>query len=92
MTAPAIILGEGRTATPVSLPDGSPAGYLVVHPAADGRPCLDERGHFIPTNPESPVRWNVENDDPLTLTLTPSLACRACGDHGFITGGKWVAA
>lgn len=26
------------------------------------------------------------------LTLSPSLLCKTCGDHGFIRGGKWVAA
>lgn len=26
------------------------------------------------------------------LTLEPSLACRACGHHGFIRDGKWVPA
>jgi hypothetical protein len=32
--------------------------------------------------------WELVSDDP--VTLSPSLHCRACGDHGFITGGKWV--
>lgn len=34
--------------------------------------------------------WEVENDEP--LTLSPSIECRACGDHGFIKNGKWVRA
>ena len=34
--------------------------------------------------------WKVEQDDP--LTLSPSILCRACGDHGFIRDGKWVRA
>lgn len=33
--------------------------------------------------------WTVESWEP--LTLTPSLRCH-CGDHGFITNGKWVRA
>jgi len=32
--------------------------------------------------------WTVESLDP--LTLSPSLLCRACGDHGFIRAGRWV--
>ena len=32
--------------------------------------------------------WNVVQRDP--LTLSPSLLCRACGDHGHIVNGKWV--
>lgn len=34
--------------------------------------------------------WQVESWDP--LTLSPSLLCGACGHHGFIRGGRWVAA
>ena len=34
--------------------------------------------------------WKVENDDP--LTLSPSILCRACGDHGRIRSGKWEPA
>lgn len=33
--------------------------------------------------------WTVHSWEP--LTLTPSLLCH-CGDHGFITNGKWVRA
>jgi hypothetical protein len=35
-------------------------------------------------------QWQVQSWDP--LTLSPSLACRACGDHGFIREGRWVRA
>jgi hypothetical protein len=34
--------------------------------------------------------WNVIQREP--LTLTPSIACRACCNHGHITNGKWVPA
>jgi hypothetical protein len=34
--------------------------------------------------------WDLMQRDP--LTIAPSLACRACGDHGFIRDGKWVRA
>lgn len=34
--------------------------------------------------------WEVEQDNP--LTLSPSLLCRACGDHGFIRNGRWERA
>lgn len=33
-------------------------------------------------------RWEVRSGEP--LTLFPSLLCRSCGLHGFITGGVWV--
>ena len=34
-----------------------------------------------------PVSWEVEQEEP--LTLSPSLACRMCGHHGFIRNGRW---
>lgn len=34
--------------------------------------------------------WQVASLDP--LTLSPSLLCRGCGNHGFIKNGKWVPA
>jgi hypothetical protein len=34
--------------------------------------------------------WKVIKDDP--LTLEPSIKCRACGNHGYITNGRWVPA
>lgn len=34
--------------------------------------------------------WKIESADP--LTLSPSILCRACGDHGFIRNGKWERA
>jgi hypothetical protein len=34
--------------------------------------------------------WDVVSLDP--PTFTPSLLCNSCGDHGFITDGRWVPA
>lgn len=34
--------------------------------------------------------WTIEQEDP--LTLSPSILCRACGNHGFIRDGKWIPA
>lgn len=33
--------------------------------------------------------WSVDKWEP--LTLSPSLLCKLCGDHGFIREGKWVS-
>lgn len=41
-------------------------------------------------HPTPPPTWKVEQWEP--LTLSPSLLCRSCGDHGFIREGKWVRA
>lgn len=34
--------------------------------------------------------WTVERAEP--LTLSPSLDCSACGEHGFIRDDQWVPA
>lgn len=34
--------------------------------------------------------WKVESEEP--FTISPSVLCRACGDHGFVRNGKWVRA
>lgn len=34
--------------------------------------------------------WTVESWDP--LTLSPSLLCTICKDHGFVREGRWVPA
>lgn len=72
-------------------------GLYIYHPA----PGKTESGHcagFVQfdtpeiarvfTNPRS--RWQVESWDP--LTISPSVQCGTCGDHGFIRGGKWERA
>jgi hypothetical protein len=33
---------------------------------------------------------NLVSQDP--ITISPSLLCLSCGDHGFIRDGKWVPA
>lgn len=35
-------------------------------------------------------RWTVQSWDP--LTLSPSVLCRRCGDHGWVRDGRWVPA
>ena len=40
--------------------------------------------------PREQGRWQVQSWDP--MTLTPSILCRGCGDHGFIRNGKWERA
>jgi hypothetical protein len=34
--------------------------------------------------------WSVDSIDP--ITVRPSILCRRCNTHGFITNGQWVAA
>ena len=77
------------------LSDVDRLGAVVRHKTPDGGDCMS--GIYFDT-PETkrviaeafPDRstWTVESWDP--LTISPSLLCRACGDHGFIREGKWV--
>lgn len=78
-----------------NMPDVPRAGLLVEHPmaSAPGEMCksaihfdLPETRHLVSDR----ARWQVESWEP--LTLSPSLLCRRCGDHGFIRGGVWVPA
>lgn len=45
---------------------------------------------FTGRYPGSPVSWEVESEEP--LTLSPSLACAQCGHHGWVREGVWVPA
>jgi hypothetical protein len=98
----ALDLGHGHTLTWVdmSASGSDPAvpeyGAVVHHPGADGSTCTDRFIVFAP-HPEASTQyppefptWNMESREP--LTLSPSLLCRVCGDHGFIRDGHWVPA
>lgn len=73
------------------IPDVKYFGATVRHLTPEGKVCIGgitfdgevqrrlNRGPF----------WTLVSLDP--LTVTPSLLCRLCGDHGFITNGQWVA-
>lgn len=75
------------------VPDVEKWGASVPHQKADGSMCAG----FVTfdgevqrqVHPGAP-KWTVESWEP--LTLSPSLLCRACGDHGFVRGGRWVRA
>lgn len=61
-------------------PAGKPCNGFI---AFEGRSWARSFSHEITT-------WNVVQDEP--LTLTPSVLCRGCGDHGSVQNGKWVRA
>ena len=72
------------------VPDCEKFGAAVPHRKTDGELCegfvtlngdVQQRVH-----PKVP-KWTVGSWEP--LTLSPSLLCRACGDHGFVRDGKW---
>lgn len=68
-------------------------GAIVEHLTPEGRPCGSGITFAGPIQSEVGAggpTWTVEAWEP--LTLSPSLLCRACKDHGFIRGGRWVPA
>lgn len=78
------------------LADHLPARFtaLIFHTAPDGSPCssaatLDTEIARLAGFADRSL-WQVESMEP--LTLSPSLLCGRCGDHGFIRGGTWVPA
>jgi hypothetical protein len=47
-----------------------------------------KHGAYIPL--VGPNAWTMVQREP--LTITPSIHVTDCGDHGFITNGRWVKA
>lgn len=75
-----------------NLPDIARIGATVGHLRPDNaQPCA---GFIHVDSPQArylfPGRqfWTVESWEP--LTLSPSLLCGLCGDHGYIRDGRWV--
>ena len=77
------------------LPDIEKCGAIVEHNRADGKEGKCWSGIFFDVEGvrrvfgDKPI-WQVNSWEP--LTLSPSIVCRECNDHGFIREGKWVRA
>lgn len=83
-------IGHGVLMERVITEDGRWVGIFEEHAGNGGR-CLGAAMFDVEDNPfSSGPKWRVESWDP--LTLSPSLLCRICGNHGFIREGKWVPA
>ena len=71
------------------IPDNPRCGADIEHPNKNN-PSEICRG-YIGLDPNvtasAEALWQVESWDP--LTLSPSLLCTVCGDHGHIKSGKW---
>jgi hypothetical protein len=80
----AITLAPGRVATPRYV-DGELLGFAITHPCKS--PEHTNVGAWIPTHGIGDHSWKLVCLEP--LTISPSLACRVCGDHGFVRDGKY---
>lgn len=79
-----------RYGTP--LPRIEKAGATIYHPnlKMPGTECISGIHFDVPEMRAAfgeRAVWQVQSWDP--LTISPSLLCTVCGDHGFIRGGKW---
>lgn len=68
-------------------------GLMESHPGRDGEECSGYVTFDLPAareaDPGAPF-WTVESSDP--LTISPSVLCRRCGNHGWIRDARWVSA
>ena len=91
----ALDFGNGCGLTWVNDGQGNVIGAIEGHFTPEGKRCegmvffdvpeLTEEWRRSPTQP-----WKVESWAP--LTISPSVLCKICGNHGFIKGGLWVPA
>lgn len=91
--ADAISIGEGHAITFVEY-RGDTAGIDEYHRKPDGIWCAGwvcfKGSAWQKAFGDSIESWDVIKREP--LTLQPSIRCKACGSHGYITEGKWVPA
>lgn len=78
------------------LPDVPKAALVVKHPdlKQPGEWCESAITFDLPELKVAQLGgghvWQVGSFEP--LTVSPSLLCTRCGDHGFIREGRWVPA
>lgn len=88
-------IGEGHSLQFLSYQGSPRVAVNIFHMNSKGEPCAGfapfaNRAWANSFEPGAIATWDVQNDDP--LTITPSILCRACGDHGYVTNGRWVKA
>lgn len=89
MSAEGLDLGHGVRIEWSSWADHDKVGFHETHDRPDGTGrCIGGRVLFdLPgvreAFPDHPL-WTVESWEP--LTLSPSLLCRSCGNHGWVRG------
>lgn len=84
---PAYALGHGHTFDAVFNSQGALLGWWHLHPDARDLAAPACLVFCAVRCKGDEVHYEVINAEP--LTLTPSLLCRRCGDHGRVTNGRW---
>lgn len=90
-----IYIGSNHNLHLIVAAEGGPViGYAIDHKTLEGAECsgtlaIEGAGGFDATMP----RWTlVEGVPTYPLTLSPSVLCPRCGDHGWVRDGKWIPA
>lgn len=94
MDAETVDLGDGHTLTFAQY-EGEVSGCSIAHKRPDGSDCdgwiaFAGRAWARSFGAGQIATWTVESENP--LTLSPSVLCRVCGDHGFVRAGRWEKA
>ena len=87
-------LGDGFSFAWMTAANDEVVGLYEHHPVGpDGKYCGGYIAWKQPVNePNTAVRHELVAGGPgdeSSLTIAPSLLCRACGNHGFIRDGRW---
>lgn len=95
MDSNVVDLGDDHTLVFSEYQGEANVGATIAHKKPDGTECggwiaIEGRSWAKSFDPGSIATWTITQESP--LTLTPSILCRACGDHGFVTNGRWVRA
>jgi hypothetical protein len=89
-----IDIGEDHKIEYKSFEDDPQTGINVHHKTPEGKDCVGwvpfKGGAWDKAFEGEIVSWDIQSKDP--LTLSPSILCKRCGDHGFIRNNKWVKA
>ena len=75
-------LGHGVAVARLPL-DGKLRGLAIFHHCQDG-----DHQSYLPLGTSK--GWTLVSERP--LTVSPSVLCPLCGNHGFIRKGIWVPA
>jgi hypothetical protein len=68
---------------------GAPVGVQINHTKPGGELCATYAGWVPGANQRDPnePQWQLISLEP--LTISPSVVCRSCPLHGFVSGGVW---